>query len=280
MFDLERAISDWRHQTTTSGIKSNAILDELENHLREEIRMLTSTGVPESEAFQLAISRLGGSASLRAEFNKLSNAFAGRLLRGLFPWAGLMLVLGIVLTATVLPEGQRLLLMVHMLALTVGYGAAFVAGVLGIYYFSLRCIRKDKAARQPALSRIAMFSIRAAACLITTALVLGMVWSAKNRGLWLSGDPREIGALGALVWVGCVSLLQRFRPVNDDATMLLCIAGNVVVGLAWFGAGLMAHDEGIGSSWLLDGALALNLLFVALGALPLVGSWMRRNVYV
>jgi len=38
MFDLEQAIIAWRQQMLAAGIKSPVPLEELENHLRDEIR--------------------------------------------------------------------------------------------------------------------------------------------------------------------------------------------------------------------------------------------------
>ena len=37
MFNLEKAIADWRRQMTKGGIRAGEVLDELESHLREDI---------------------------------------------------------------------------------------------------------------------------------------------------------------------------------------------------------------------------------------------------
>jgi hypothetical protein len=71
MFDLERAISEWRRQMLAAGIKKPMTLDELESHLREDIHAFVSAGKSADEAFRLAVSRLGGPGPLLTEFNKL-----------------------------------------------------------------------------------------------------------------------------------------------------------------------------------------------------------------
>ena len=56
-----------------AGIKPPMTLNELENHLREDIRAHMSAGEVEEQAFQLAVSRLGTPGPLRTEFTKLKH---------------------------------------------------------------------------------------------------------------------------------------------------------------------------------------------------------------
>jgi hypothetical protein len=70
MFDLEKAISDWRQQTVAAGLKPSQILRELESHLREDIEVQTRGGLDTQQAFVHAIVRLGHATSLQKEFAK------------------------------------------------------------------------------------------------------------------------------------------------------------------------------------------------------------------
>lgn len=74
MFNLERAITDWRRQMLAAGIKTPVPLDELENHLREEIEQQMKSGLKEQEAFKSAVQRMGQADTLKAEFAKIRNA--------------------------------------------------------------------------------------------------------------------------------------------------------------------------------------------------------------
>src|SRR6184192_3506702 len=67
MFDLEQAISDWREQMLVAGIPTPA-LDELEGHLREDIRQRTQTGTAGEVAFSSAFEQLGSIKALKIEF--------------------------------------------------------------------------------------------------------------------------------------------------------------------------------------------------------------------
>jgi hypothetical protein len=74
MFDLEKAISDWRQQTAAEGVKSSEILRELENHLREDIEVQTRGGIDAQQAFVHSIVRLGPAGPLQMEFAKTRTA--------------------------------------------------------------------------------------------------------------------------------------------------------------------------------------------------------------
>jgi len=71
MRNLEVKIGEWRAQMTEGGIKSPAILDELESHLREEIERQTRLGVEELRAFEIAAQKIGDSEVLKSEFAKI-----------------------------------------------------------------------------------------------------------------------------------------------------------------------------------------------------------------
>src|SRR6188472_1834658 len=71
-----------------AGIKSTAVLDELESHLREQIDAMTAAGDSPEEAFASSISRLGQSDALREEFKKLADSGRGRIKNVILTFAG------------------------------------------------------------------------------------------------------------------------------------------------------------------------------------------------
>ena len=101
MFNLEQAITEWRRQMTVGGIKSPAILDELESHLREERERLVRSGTDAEKAFAAAVQKIGSVSVLKDEFNKSAAAAVGEKL--MMAAAVLVLVFGAFLsTVTVL----------------------------------------------------------------------------------------------------------------------------------------------------------------------------------
>jgi len=70
MFDLEKAIGNWRQQLAAGGVKNGEILNELESHLRDEIEQQTRAGMTPQRAFEIAVERMGHGDSLKREFSK------------------------------------------------------------------------------------------------------------------------------------------------------------------------------------------------------------------
>ncbi len=48
MFNLEQAILQWRRQMLSAGIKTPEPLDELENHLRDDMEQKIRSGLSEA----------------------------------------------------------------------------------------------------------------------------------------------------------------------------------------------------------------------------------------
>ena len=72
MFDLERAIAEWREQLASDGISPPEVLDELESHLRDDIEQQMRSGLSPQQAFNAALQRLGRRDALKTEFKRIS----------------------------------------------------------------------------------------------------------------------------------------------------------------------------------------------------------------
>ncbi len=70
MVELEQAIRSWRRYLGRAASLNTSDLDELEEHLRNEVERLEADGVGVEEAFHTAVARLGDADSLRREFGK------------------------------------------------------------------------------------------------------------------------------------------------------------------------------------------------------------------
>src|SRR3954462_11189098 len=137
MFDLEERIKEWRSDLFLTGVNEPERLGELENHLREEIQTLLSSGLPEAEAFKIAVSRLGSCALIESEFRKIK----GRSWPPLTAVLSLLIaVLGIVLFLVLrnIFAGNMTLLFAHVLSVTAGYFLGLLTGGLGICYVCWR----------------------------------------------------------------------------------------------------------------------------------------------
>jgi hypothetical protein len=81
MFDLEQSIAEWRKQMLAAGIPSPAPLEELENHLREDIGRLMKSGANPSQAFEIAAKNVGPGPALKREFKKTGEPLGARLVK-------------------------------------------------------------------------------------------------------------------------------------------------------------------------------------------------------
>jgi hypothetical protein len=86
VFNLERAMEEWRRQMQSAGIKS-AALEELENHLREDIENQIKSEIALEQAFAVAVQRLGPPVAVQNEFAKAASMQRSRLQR----WKELLL---------------------------------------------------------------------------------------------------------------------------------------------------------------------------------------------
>jgi len=71
MFNLEESIGEWRRQMAAAGLKNANLLDELENHLREEVARQMDSGAMAHQAFEMAVVRIGPATTLNQEFKKI-----------------------------------------------------------------------------------------------------------------------------------------------------------------------------------------------------------------
>src|SRR4051812_34575579 len=74
MLNLDGRIAEWRKRMAAGGIKTPAVLDELESHLREDVERELRAGRDESAAFETAVKRMGRSDLLKTEFGKIKES--------------------------------------------------------------------------------------------------------------------------------------------------------------------------------------------------------------
>jgi putative ABC transport system permease protein len=82
MFDLEKAINDWRKALNKNESLEDGYKEELECHLRDKIDYLKGLGSSQEKAFKEAVKKIGGPDSLGAEYFKTDTRSAS----GHPPW--------------------------------------------------------------------------------------------------------------------------------------------------------------------------------------------------
>ncbi len=71
-FDLSQAIHQWREDLLASPAIRSEDVEELQDHLQENVRTLQRNGLSELEAFWVARNRLGEAEALHQEFGRMN----------------------------------------------------------------------------------------------------------------------------------------------------------------------------------------------------------------
>jgi len=82
MFDLEKAIKQWRNTLRKNQAIEDGYLEEIESHLRDEFENHSKKGISEEEAFKKSLGKIGHVDSIGAEYFKTDT----RNINGRPPW--------------------------------------------------------------------------------------------------------------------------------------------------------------------------------------------------
>ena len=183
----------------------------------------------------------------------------------------------------------------HVVVVTLGYAAAFFAGLLAIIYILLgiftpmlsRRLEPNGAAAtsvkagsgaQPEIGQVLSRMVYGVICFATlfsfVGTVLGGIWADQSWGRFWGWDPKENGALLLVLWNAIILHVRWGRLLGDRGVMNLAVFGNVVTSFSWFGVNMLGI--GLHSYGFMDAAFKWLMIFMAsqaciigLGLLPL-----------
>lgn len=206
MLNLDKAITDWRNQLIASRVTTAEVLDELESHLREDVRAQVRAGVNIENAFDIARERLGRGDALKTEFKKVESRSAPLMRLICLIFVGLILWMsGYTFVSLEMNSGEQIVayaavaftllvacgwrhavpylpVILHKgKRMTVGLAcivSGFVASNL-FCQFVLAPFERNRDGLMPAIGFWAVFPIAVFAC-----LGLGLMMSARDRQQW------------------------------------------------------------------------------------------------
>jgi hypothetical protein len=132
MFDLNEQISQWRTSLSQSQACRRSDIDELENHLREEIENLMALQLSEQEAFWVAAHRLGDTNALAGEFAKTNK---GTVLGNRLCWMAVGILFYSILSYLAGAASKGFLLLGVIMGLRGYYPAVVSLSVTGLILF-------------------------------------------------------------------------------------------------------------------------------------------------
>jgi hypothetical protein len=230
---LEEQIAQWRGYVSRRQALHGPDVEELEGHLRDELKVLMDSGLSGDEAFLVAVKRMGNLDALSREF---ALAHSERL------WKQL------VMTAGAADESPTTSRFETFVVLALALAAAFAVKVPALFG-----LRPDGGAE--------MFYLRNASLFVFPLLTVYFVWKRGSRvahGLWLA-LPLAAGALFANIY--------PFRTGGDTERLTvlhLPIALWLIVGIAYAGGRWFA-DGGRMNFVRFSGELAIYYVLLALG---------------
>lgn len=172
----------------------------------------------------------------------------------------------------------------HVLTVTLGYGLALAAGVLGhlwlIRQFILGRRGQTSDAGLEALARH-LRTVLVLGLLFTAAgTFLGGIWADQSWGRFWGWDPKENGALLILLWLALTLHARSAGLTADWGTALLAVLGIQVVLFSWFGInflGVGLHSYGF-TQGLAEGVLVFSSLEGLFAGLAILArSLLRRR---
>jgi ABC-type transport system involved in cytochrome c biogenesis permease subunit len=168
----------------------------------------------------------------------------------------------------------------HVITVTLGYGATFLAGLLGTFaivhraWSSWRNTANTPGSReiQDRLYRMNYGVVCFALFFSFIGTVLGGLWADDSWGRFWGWDPKENGALMIVLWNAAVLHARWDKWISPRGFALFTIGGNIVTAWSWFGTnqlGIGLHSYGFTS-----GVLMLLGAYVASQLVLLVGGWL------
>ncbi|MEM7314171.1 MAG: cytochrome c biogenesis protein CcsA, partial [Planctomycetota bacterium] len=161
----------------------------------------------------------------------------------------------------------------HVVCISLGYVATFVAGGTAIIYLLGGIVGRDREVGKT-LARICYGTVCFAIIFSFIGTVLGGLWADDSWGRFWGWDPKENGALMIVLWNAVILHARWGGMVKDRGLAVLAVIGNIVTAWSWFGVnelGVGLHSYGFTEGVLVNlGWFVLSQLAVCLvGLLPL-----------
>src|SRR2546430_6735196 len=163
----------------------------------------------------------------------------------------------------------------HVVAITTGYSAMFLAGMLAIIYV-VRGVFTTSLKKQAAdsLARMTYGVVCFATLFSFVGTVLGGIWADQSWGRFWGWDPKENGAVLIVLWCAIILHARWGGFIRQRGLMIMALFGNIVTSFSWFGVNMLGvglHSYGFMEKafpWLV-GFMISQLALMAIAAMPL-----------
>jgi ABC-type transport system involved in cytochrome c biogenesis permease subunit len=172
----------------------------------------------------------------------------------------------------------NLWLATHVVIVTIGYAATFLAGFLAVIYILRGLVTKSlDQVTADSLARMVYGIVCFATLCSLTGTVLGGIWADQSWGRFWGWDPKENGALMIVLWNAIILHARWGGLVKQRGLMCLAIFGNIITSWSWFGTNMLGvglHSYGFmdAAFWWLAFFIVTQLFVIGIAQIPL-GKW-------
>lgn len=149
----------------------------------------------------------------------------------------------------------------HVVCITFGYSATYVAGLIGLLYVIMGVFTPSLTRHvDREFYRMMYATVCFAMFFSFVGTVLGGLWADDSWGRFWGWDPKENGALIIVLWNALVLHARWGGMVRERGFAALCIAGNITVSWSWFGVNELG--KGLHNYGFTEGVVKLLGIFV------------------
>jgi ABC-type transport system involved in cytochrome c biogenesis permease subunit len=163
----------------------------------------------------------------------------------------------------------------HVVAITTGYSAMFLAGMLAIIYVVRGVFTTSlKTPIADSLGRMTYGVVCFATLFSFVGTVLGGIWADQSWGRFWGWDPKENGAVLIVLWCAIILHARWGGFIRQRGLMIMALFGNIVTSFSWFGVNMLGvglHSYGFMQKafpWLV-GFMISQLALMTIAATPL-----------
>jgi ABC-type transport system involved in cytochrome c biogenesis permease subunit len=163
----------------------------------------------------------------------------------------------------------------HVTAVTIGYAATLLAGVLGVLYIAFGLVAPPGSSDVLKVVNTMIYGIVCFATLFSfTGTILGGIWADYSWGRFWGWDPKENGALIIVIWNALLLHARWGGIVKQRGLAVLSVVGIIVTIWSWIGTnqlGVGLHAYGFNDKLRLIAVYTwgASLAVVLIGLVPL-----------
>ncbi|MCM8542702.1 MAG: cytochrome c biogenesis protein CcsA [Lentisphaeraceae bacterium] len=160
-------------------------------------------------------------------------------------------------------------LTIHVITITLGYTATFLAGGIGLFWFFGKLTKRITKAAEKEIMKAIYGVICYGMFLSFVGTVLGGLWADDSWGRFWGWDPKENGALLIVIWNAIILHSKWCGMIRSRGLAGLALFGNIITAFSWFGVNLLGvglHSYGFTDSgfMILLAFTGFHLLLIAL----------------